>query len=285
MSGAQKNSLPTVAAPPNLRWSGLTHRGRVRANNEDTFLGLAFDDRDVRHLGKTGEESLVACDLVFAVSDGMGGAQSGEFASRIAIDRITRLLPRSFRRPAAGTRPDFADILGTLVGAIHHDLRHLGQAYEECAGMGATLSLAWFVPGRMFFAHVGDSRIYHLPRQGGLEQLTHDHSLVGRLRRAGQLSEREARMHPRRHILEQVLGAGQDTVEPQMGAVDWRPGDIFLLCTDGVTDGLPDNALVELIRQPVAVRATQPPAQRLVEEAVLHSGRDNATAVVVELPG
>ncbi|MEI6860810.1 MAG: protein phosphatase 2C domain-containing protein [Verrucomicrobiota bacterium] len=282
---------PPLSTSFGLRWSGLTHSGRVRANNEDAFLGLAFDAHEVRHLGKTGEASLAACDFVFAVSDGMGGAKSGEFASRIAIDRITRLLPRRFRRGAAApTAPvpadgatDFSAVLAELVGAIHHDLLHLGQAYEECAGMGATLSLAWIMPGKMFFAHVGDSRLYHLPHAGALTQLTHDHSEVGRLQRAGRLNEREARAHPRRHILDQVLGGGQDTVEPQLGMVPWQAGDIFLLCTDGVTDGLGDNALAELIRTPVAVRITQPPAQRLVEEAVLLSGRDNATAVVVEL--
>ena len=149
--------------------------------------------------------------------------------------------------------------------------------------MGATLTLAWFAPGKMFFAHVGDSRLYHLPVAGGVAQLTHDHSEVGRLRREGRITDRQARAHPRRHILEQVLGAQMEQVEPQIGAVIWEPGDAFALCTDGVTDGVTDNAIEELVRTPVALRATQPPAQRLVEEAVLLSGRDNATAVVVEL--
>lgn len=276
-------SAPEENIPALLRWSGFTHCGRVRANNEDAFLGLAVDAHGVRHLGKTGEMPLATSDLVFTVSDGMGGAKSGEFASRIAVDRITRLFPRGFRRAAAGLDAGRADVLAELVTAINQDLLRLGRAYDECAGMGATLTLAWFAPGKMFFAHVGDSRLYHLPAAGGIAQLTHDHSEVGRLRRAGRLTEREARTHPRRHILEQVLGAGQDSVEPQIGAVVWEPGDAFALCTDGVTDGLTDNALEELYRTPVAIRLTQPPAQRLVEEAVLLSGRDNATAMVIEL--
>ncbi len=278
-------SSPAANTPAMLRWSGLTHRGRVRANNEDAFLGLAVDAQGVHHLGKTGEMPLAASDLVFAVSDGMGGAKSGEFASRIAVDRITRLFPRGFRLAAAGLETGRADILAELVGAIHQDLLRLGQAYDECTGMGATLTLAWFAPGKMFFAHVGDSRLYHLPAADGIAQLTHDHSEVGRLLREGKITGREARVHPRRHILEQVLGAGQQAAEPQIGAVGWEPGDVFALCTDGVTDGLTDNAMEELIRTPVALRATQPPAQRLVDEAVLLSGRDNATAVVVELAG
>src|SRR5688500_8895765 len=85
------------SSPAELGWSGITDRGRVRENNEDSFLALNFDGHEVRYLGKTGSSSVADADFVFAVSDGMGGAKSGEFASRIAVDRITRLLPRSFR--------------------------------------------------------------------------------------------------------------------------------------------------------------------------------------------
>src|SRR3954467_303626 len=89
-------------ALPEIHWSGLTHVGRVRKNNEDAFLALAVDGREVRYLGKTGQATLGTSDFVFAVSDGMGGAKSGEFASRIAVDRITRLFPQAFRLAAAG---------------------------------------------------------------------------------------------------------------------------------------------------------------------------------------
>ncbi len=267
--------------PAELAWSGLTHCGRVRPNNEDAFLGLAFDRHDIIHLGKTGRASLAMHDLVFAVSDGMGGARAGEFASRIAVDRITRLLPRGFRRAGAG--PDEA--LGELFAAIHHDLLQLGQSYEECADMGATLSLAWFTPGQMAFAHVGDSRIYHLPAAGGRQQLTHDHTHVGWLRRNGQVNEREAREHPRRNALNQVLGAGQQLLDPQFGVVAHQPGDRFLLCTDGLVDGLWDHRLEEIIREPGSDGAAPTTAARLIEAALAQSGRDNLTAVVVEVAG
>jgi protein phosphatase len=226
---------------------------------------------------------LAGADFVFAVSDGMGGEKSGEFASRITIDRITRLLPRNFRLSAAGIAGGFKDILVELFSQIHADLIEFGAA-EECAGMGATLSLAWFTPQRMYFAHIGDSRIYYLPRDGGLTQLTHDHSHVGWLRRNGQINERESRTHPRRNALQQALGAGNQFIEPHVGALDYQPGDRFLICSDGLNEGLWDRQLDELIRTPPSNLADQTPAQRLVEEAVQTSGRDNTTAVVIEVP-
>jgi protein phosphatase len=275
---------PANIAPPtpDLRWSGVTHPGRVRHNNEDTFLALTFDGHEVHYLGKTGQASLAGADFVFAVSDGMGGEKSGEFASRITIDRITRLLPRNFRLSAAGMTGGFRDILIELFSQIHADLIEFGAA-DECAGMGATLSLAWFTPKWMYFAHVGDSRIYYLPRDGGLTQLTNDHSHVGWLRRNGQLNEREVRTHPRRNALQQALGASNQYVEPHIGAVAHQPGDRFLICSDGVIEGLWDRQLDELIRTPPPNLASQTAAQRLVEEAVQASGRDNTTAVVVEV--
>jgi serine/threonine protein phosphatase PrpC len=285
MPDSLPSSSPADAAPPppELRWSGLTHIGRVRRNNEDTFLALTFDGHEVHYLGKTGQASLAGADFVFAVSDGMGGEKSGEFASRITIDRITRLLPRNFRLSAAGIAGGFKDILVELFSEIHNDLIEFGAA-EECAGMGATLSLAWFTPQRMYFAHIGDSRIYYLPSDGGLTQLTHDHSHVGWLRRNGQINERESRTHPRRNALQQALGAGNQFIEPHTGAVAYQPGDRFLICSDGLNEGLWDRQLEELIRTPTPNLADQTPAQRLVEEAVQTSGRDNTTAVVIEVP-
>lgn len=268
---------------PIIHWSGMTHVGRVRANNEDSFLGVTVNGREVSYLGKVGEASLSESDYVFAVSDGMGGAQSGEFASRIALDKITKLLPKGFRLSAQGLASGFSDLLSELFGSIHNDLIKLGYSYEECAGMGATLSLCWFSPEWMYFGHIGDSRIYYLPKEGGLSQITHDHSHVGFLRRAGKLNEREARDHPRRNALNQALGAGHQFVEPHIGAVGYRPGDRFVICSDGLVDGLWDRNIEELIRSPEVSLATTEPARRLVERAVENSGRDNTTAMVIEI--
>src|SRR6266481_1490766 len=148
-----------------LRWWGLSDRGKVRRDNEDAFLGLWLDAREVHHLGKFGEASLSHADFVFAVSDGMGGHNAGEFASRTAVDRITKLLPKSYRQMAiTGLQTGFEDVFEELFEQIHRALLFLGGSDPECANMGATLSLCWFRPGWVYFGHIGDSRIYYLPK-------------------------------------------------------------------------------------------------------------------------
>jgi serine/threonine protein phosphatase PrpC len=271
---------PDNTPPPRLLWSGLTDIGKIRTNNEDAFLGIAFDGHEVRYLGKIGESTMASTDFVFAVSDGMGGANSGEFASRIAVDKITRLLPKGFRLSAQGMSSGFPDLIGELFSAIHQDMLKMGYAYEECAGMGATLSLCWFTPQWMYFGHIGDSRIYYLPKNGPMTQVTHDHSQVGWMRRNGQLNEREQRTHPRRNALQQALGAGHQFIDPHIGAVGYQPGDRFLICSDGLIDGLWDHRIEDLLRNPTEGKTL---AQQLVTEAVSESGRDNTTAVVIEI--
>jgi protein phosphatase len=271
---------PLPSATPRLLWSGRTDIGRVRSNNEDSFLGIAFDGHEVRYLGKIGDASMASTDFVFAVSDGMGGANSGEFASRIAVDKITKLLPTGFRLSAQGMASGFPDLIGELFSEIHRDMINMGHAYEECAGMGATLSLCWFTPEWMYFGHLGDSRVYYLPREGKFSQVTHDHSHVGWLRRTGKINEREARAHPRRNALQQALGAGHQFAEPHIGAVGYQPGDRFLICSDGLTDGLWDRRIEEVLRESTSGKDI---ARLLVDESVAEAGRDNTTAVVIEV--
>ena len=269
---------------PKLKWFGWTDRGKVRPNNEDAFLGLQFDAKEVHHLGKHGEAAMTNTDFVFAVSDGMGGALAGEYASRIAVEKITKLLPRSFHQSARGLEAGCADVLIELFSEVHQSLAYLGSSYEECAGMEATLSLGWFTPGWMYFAHIGDSRIYYLPaREGGIKQLTHDDTHVGWLFRNGKINEREAREHPRRNVLQKALGGGNQFVDPQIGAVAYEPGDIFLLCTDGLVEKLYDSHLVEILRSTNSSKGKTNPAQLLVNESLEKNCRDNTTALVVRV--
>jgi protein phosphatase len=147
--------------------------------------------------------------------------------------------------------------------------------------METTLSLCWFSPGWMHFAHVGDSRIYYLPKSGtGIRQLSHDDTYVGWLFRSGQINEREARSHPRRNVLQKALGGGNQFVDPQLGAVGTEQGDRFLICSDGLTEGLYDHHVADLMQSPGPCGN---PARALVEASVELDGKDNTTAVVIEV--
>jgi protein phosphatase len=277
MKPAAKKSVPL------LRWSGCTDIGKVRKNNEDTFLGLRFDAREVQRLGKIGESSTAEHAFAFAVCDGMGGAKAGEFASNIAVEKITKLLPRFNLPPAEDAEKRHAETLAELFLEIHRSLVYLGGSYDEIEGMQTTMSLAWFTPGWMYYGHIGDSRIYHLPYGSDeIKQLTPDDTYVGWLFRMGQLNEYEARTHPRRNVLQRALGGANQFVTPHTGAVKCERGDRFLLCTDGLTDGLFDHAIVELLRTDTEQIKTTP-AALLVDASLQNSGRDNTTAVIVEV--
>jgi protein phosphatase len=264
-----------------LHWFGWTDIGRVRKNNEDSFLGLRFDAQEVHRLGKFGDASLAQHAFTFAVCDGMGGAKAGEFASNIAVEKITTLLPRSFKAAAAGPDAGFADVLAELYEQVHRALSYLGRSYDECHGMQTTMSLAWFTPGWMYFGHVGDTRIYQLAKaRNELLQLTEDDTHVAWLLRQGKLKDYEARTHPRRNVLQKALGGENQFVDPQVGAVECGRGDQFLLCSDGLTEGLYEHQIVDLLR---TKSKDFNPAQALVESSVKNDGRDNTTALVIQI--
>jgi PPM family protein phosphatase len=275
----ETDALPSSDSP--LRWSGLSDMGRFRKNNEDAFLALTFDARELRYLGKTGDGNLTMGDFIFAVSDGMGGAKSGEFASKIAVEQITKLLPKSYPISAQRIDAGLTDVVRELFERIHHTMREMGRCYEECAGMGATLSLCWIMPEWIYFGHIGDSRIYFLPKDQAMQQVTQDHSYVGWLLREGRLNEREARTHPQRNVLNQCLGGKQLAIDPQVGRIGWEPGDRLLICSDGVIDGLWNHKIEELARAHDSEGGLNTVA--LVRQSVADSGRDNTTALIIEL--
>lgn len=263
-----------------LAWSGCSDKGPLRENNEDAFLGLAIDAREIHHLGRTGSFTTGESDLLFAVSDGMGGEKSGEFASRITVEKITRRFPPLLGRRGEGKPIGYHAAFDALFAEINGALQYLGDCYEECRGMGATLSICWFSGDAMHFAHIGDTRIYHLPAGGGIVQLTEDDTHVAWLLRTGRINEREARSHPARNRLQKALGAGNQFVNPQVGEIPCRSGDRFLLCTDGVTDALANQRLQEVMAD--CPKGT-PPAEHLVREAVERSGKDNTTSVIISV--
>lgn len=275
--------LPTVAQ--RLRWSAHTDCGRVRRNNEDSFLGLVLDEQEIRLLGKMGEASLDR-DYIFAVCDGLGGAKAGEFASHIAVEKITKMFPSYIAQkklPHEEEASKTTNLLIELFAEIHRAILLLSASYDECRGMGTTLTLCWIRPHHCYFGHIGDSRLYHLRAavdfgKESIHQISEDDTHVGWLFRQGKISEREAKHHQGRNLLQKALGADHQFATPQVGSFTYAPSDRLLLCSDGVTDGLFNHQLLDIITDSIH----DSPARHLVDEAVRQSGRDNATAIILE---
>lgn len=267
---------------PEYRWCGRTDAGRFRKRNEDHFLALQFDGEQIYYLGKDGEQSLARSDLLFAVSDGMGGHGGGNFASQLVVEKLARLMPRAFRMAISGFARAEDELLTDLFGQIHRDLVYNSRFYEEIRGMGATLSLVWISQEKTFFAHIGDSRIYHLPAAGGIHQVTEDHTHVGWLLRQGKISPLEARLHKAKNQLQKALGGNCKDSDPQIGTIDFKPGERLVLCSDGIFDGIGEAVIESALRKPNARLRDLPEAQRLIQEATEGHSKDNMTAVVLQ---
>jgi serine/threonine protein phosphatase PrpC len=265
-----------------LHWSGMTHPGRFRKNNEDAFLGMILYPKEAHYLGKEGFHAHKNHEFIFAVSDGMGGANSGEFASKIALESVSK---RVFdARPSApASHETKKQFLEDVMQLIHASIHNLGRSYEECKGMGATLSLVWIEGNDVTFAHIGDSRIYHIPSGQPIEQISEDHSEVGRLHRAGKINERQSKTHPERHILDQALGGNIRKITPQVGSFKVDANDHIVLCSDGINDGLFNRSIEKTIITPPFNLKGYRASERLIKEAMFSSGRDNLTAMVIQL--
>ena len=213
---------------------------------------------------KTNEDTFVARPPLFAVCDGMGGAQAGEVASGLAAETLAAAV--------ADGRP-LLEAAETANAAVHTR----ASASDAHAGMGTTLTACLLEGDTGHFVHIGDSRAYLL-RDGILQQVSDDHSLVGEMVRDGRLTEAEAAVHPHRSILSRALGT-EPTARIDEFAVDLRAGDAVLLCSDGLSGPVPADA----IRAALAKRDPQAAAERLIKEARRHGGPDNITAVVIRL--
>jgi protein phosphatase len=215
------------------------------------------------------EDSAYARAPVFVVADGMGGAQAGEVASRIAIEAFEQGLP------AEGS-PE--ERLATRVREANHQIYERSRADRGRAGMGTTLTAAYVDDAHVAIAHVGDSRAY-LFRDGTLQRLTQDHSLVDELVRRGKLTEEQAAEHPQRSIITRALGPEPD-VEVDTWTYPARPGDVILLCSDGLTSMISEERVKEILAVYDNLDAA---ADALIGEANEAGGRDNITVVLFRL--
>jgi serine/threonine protein phosphatase PrpC len=223
-----------------------TDTGRQRQANEDSYFARA---------------------PLFAVADGMGGAQAGEVASRIAARAFERKRSVSAEEPAEGQLEEIAQ-------QANREIHKLAQEDSSRAGMGTTLTAALLRDDEVALGHVGDSRAYLL-RNGQLKRLTKDHSLVEELRRQGRLTEEQAEEHPQRSIITRALGP-EPTVNVDTMTFPARDGDVFLLCSDGLTTMVSDDQIRDIL---VNSRSLRSAVNRLVDAANRGGGRDNITAV------
>jgi serine/threonine protein phosphatase PrpC len=216
------------------------------------------------------EDSLFVRAPIFVVADGMGGAQAGEVASKAAADAFDRDLPE--------VPPE--RFLRETIEAANRRIHELAHADASRAGMGTTITAA-IVDAQteeVAIGHVGDSRAYRL-RRGKLEQLTRDHSLVEEMRRKGQITDAQAEDHPQRSIITRALGP-EPEVEVDLQTVPAAPGDVFLLCSDGLTTMVGEERIAAVLASADSMRDA---VRALVDEANGAGGRDNITALAFRL--
>jgi serine/threonine protein phosphatase PrpC len=247
---------------------GLTHIGYIREHNEDAFLIFG----KVSQSGVSNHQSHIQPQLL-AVADGMGGMQSGEVASRIALEQCANIsLPI-----------DEVTLRNYLSDVVHQAILTYGEHHPASSGLGTTLSGIIFQDNKLLVFHVGDSRIYRY-RNGFLKQMTEDDTLVRLLERAGAISAEKAESHDERHILTQCLG-GPDCSKPLNIQVEWmrgepQVGDIFVLCTDGISEYYSLEEIESICSKAQSIREI---AENLENGALLRGGKDNLTVIVARL--
>jgi serine/threonine protein phosphatase PrpC len=237
--------------------AAVSDRGRKRPSNEDAY-GFSIEAG------------------VYLVCDGMGGAAAGEVASTIAVDEVLRLL--THRNEAQDTQlPDAAQ---SAICEANEAIFSRAQRNHRLNGMGTTLVALATREERVWVLNVGDSRCYRL-RKGKLEQLSRDHSLVEEQVRLGRMTPREALHSPLKNVITRALGT-QSHVTPDVFEFEAEPGDIFLLCSDGLTRELSDPVIQDLLSRdlPLETQSTQ-----LVEAAKKAGGHDNITCLLVRAEG
>lgn len=255
---------PPSSGRPGLIVTGRTDVGRIRTRNEDA---LAVEP-----------ESGLA-----VVADGMGGHPGGDVASRLAVETVVGRLRPVFGPPGGNGDPGPGEAMRGAVEEANRKILEAGRDDPTLEGMGTTVTAFAFERGARaaWLGHVGDSRAYVL-RGGALRTLTRDDTWVQEQVDAGVLSPEAARTHPMSHLLTHALGIGS-AVDVQIVREEVRPGDVFLLCSDGLTAMLPDEEIEEIV---AGADVAEPDsldhaAERLVETANRHGGRDNVTVALV----
>lgn len=266
-----------------VEFGAMSHVGRVRSNNEDHFR-IARDSRTMQTVISNlppGQVPDYFEEVAYsmAVADGMGGAAAGEIASRLAITIGASLRPSD----ADWNQPIGEQEAKGLIGRICAHVHKIDRALAERArldpnlnNMGTTLTFAYSVGNALFLFQVGDSRAY-LYRKDHLQQLTHDHTVAQLLADQGHLRPEEVATHQDRHVLTNALGAQTDHLHVEVAQHLLLDGDRILLCTDGLTEMVPEAEIAEILR---ATEISEEACKALVDSALQHGGHDNVTVLI-----
>lgn len=254
--------------------SGLSDVGSVRTNNEDRFLiADVSSGQEITGNALSGHR-LTDRGTLLVVSDGMGGAEAGEVASRLVVESLRDGLVQA---PAVVVADD---ALRGVVEMVNQEIWTEANTNPKCKGMGATLAAAWIIGTDALFAHVGDSRGY-LIRAGHMRQVTRDQSMVESLVEVGMIDRSAAESHPQKNVILQAMGARPD-VAVAIERVELRRGDFLLFCSDGLSGKVTQDEM----RDAILTTATLAEAcTRLVDLANARGGEDNITVVIAELEG
>ena len=233
-----------------MKTASRTHIGLVRASNQDALLGLP---------GTYG---------LYGVADGMGGHKAGDVASRMAVSFLSNALEKE--------KPSEKLLRAGIEGA-NQAIYEMQLEHQEMSGMGTTMTVIWEDLNRVLLGHVGDSRAYLL-RNGDFRQISQDHSMVAEMVRDGYLTPEEARVHPYRNIITRALGTSE-TVDVDVLEMDKRAGDLYLICSDGLSEYVPDGQMKDIL----LTMSLEDAANELLRLALDGGGRDNVSLVIAEV--
>ncbi len=255
-----------------MRSAGRSDVGLVRKGNEDDFLCLNLSD-----LAATGN---TAAELYLCiVADGMGGRNAGEVASSMAVHEVVQYIKEKHFNVLTDINTPEDQILELINQAIHYSndkIYKKSLLNSECGGMGTTLSMVLVRDSKLFYGHIGDSRIYFI-RNNEISRLTEDHSLVAELVKQGTIKPEEANTHPQKNIITRALGTEFD-IEADLGKLDIMANDYFLLCSDGLSNLVEDRDIRDTVLQSPDIETA---CDQLIEKAKKNGGYDNITVVVI----
>ena len=262
---------------------GITDAGRVRPSNEDQFLIAELTKTmRIRHTSlpeptaRFGDEHA----YLFLVADGMGGHRAGEEASALAVAAIEQFTLNTFKWFFRSNGPDAQRVLTQLQAALRQaDARIFEESAEhpEWSGMGTTLTMAYYLDAQLCVVHVGDSRAY-IFADDELHQITQDHTLMAELVRQGTIQPEDVKHHRLRNVITNVVGGNEAGVNVEAHALELHSGDRVLLCSDGLTEMVTNDAIAATLR---AESDPQAVCMKLVEQANGAGGRDNITVLNV----